>query len=208
VLNWKFLIDKIIIIAIIMKELIKRNTNGWRISVLFVLTTSVYAIMLTVTIPYLLKCSGGRQILDMIPTGYSSVYVNYLFAFLGEIGRKAYLYNQLPMDMIYPLLFGVTYCLVLAYFVKKLGKIEGNLFYVSYLPLFAAFFDYCENIGIIAMLRTYPNNPDIMAEITSVFSILKSVLSSASFISLIIIVVIWSLRAAFGKNKISGNFAK
>lgn len=191
-----------------MRNLIEKNLNGWKILLLFALTSIVYVIMLTVTIPYLLSCSGGMQILDMMPTGYSPRYVNSLFVGLGEIGRNAYLNDQLPMDTIYPLLFGVTYCLMLAYFIKKLGKLEGNLFYVCYLPVFAGLFDYCENIGIITMLRTYPNNLDIIAQVTNVFSILKSVLSSASFISLIIIVVIWSLKAAFGKNKLTGNFAK
>lgn len=191
-----------------MKELIKKNVNGWKILLLFVLTSGVYAVMLAVTIPKLMSYSGGKQILDMIPTGYSPSYVNSLFEGLGEIGRNAYLYNQLPMDMIYPLLFGVTYCLMLAYFIKKLGKLDSKLFYISYFPILAALFDYCENIGIIAMLRTYPSNPDVMAQVTNVFSILKSMLSSTSFISLIIIVAIWSLKGAFGRNKLSNKLAK
>lgn len=35
-----------------------------------------------------------------------------LLSALGENGRHAYLFHQLPFDMLYPFLFGVTYCLI------------------------------------------------------------------------------------------------
>ena len=105
-----------------------------------------------ITIPHVMSFSGGMKLLDMIPTGYNIAYVNSLLNTLGEKGRNAYLFNQIPLDMIYPLLFGISYCLIIAYFLKKIGKLESFLFYICFLPLFSGLFDYCENIGIIAML--------------------------------------------------------
>jgi len=51
------------------------------------------------------------KLLDMLPTGYNQDYVSELFRTLGENGREIYLTNQIPVDMIYPLLFGLTYSL-------------------------------------------------------------------------------------------------
>src|SRR3989339_595059 len=112
-----------------MKDLIKRNLNSKRVILLFVLTNIIYVIMLGITIPKVMSFSGGMKLLDMLPTGYTAEYVNSLLSALGEKGRDAYLFNQLPVDMIYPFLFGVSYCLILAYFLNKLGKFESRLFY-------------------------------------------------------------------------------
>ena len=93
-----------------------------------------------------------------MPAGYDSEYVDALFKTLGQRGRDAYLYHQLPVDIIYPFLFGVTYSLLLAQILNKLGKSNGPLTYLCYLPLLAALFDYSENAGIIALLNHYPQN--------------------------------------------------
>ena len=68
--------------------------------------------MLIITIPKTMAFSNGMKLLDMMPSGYDSEYITSLFEALGEDGRHAYLYSQLPVDMIYPLLFGISYCLI------------------------------------------------------------------------------------------------
>jgi hypothetical protein len=138
--------------------------------------------------------SGGLKILDMMPSGYDPEYVNTLLKALGEAGRNAYLYNQIPLDLIYPLLFGVSNCLILAYFLNKMGKLEGNLFYLCLVPLFAGLFDYLENTGIITMLITYPENSVIMSHITNVFSILKSFATTIYFVIVIIVLIAFGIR--------------
>ena len=184
-----------------MKDLIRKNLNGKRILLLFVLTNIVYAIMLIITIPKVMSFSGGMKLLDMMPTGYSAEYVNALLSALGEKGRDAYLFNQLPVDMIYPFLFGVSSCLILAYFLNKLGKFESRLFYFCLLPLFSGLFDYLENIGIIAMLKSYPNNPVILSQITNVFSVMKSTFTTFYFIVLIIFIVMFGMNKLFQKSR-------
>lgn len=178
-----------------MRECIKRNINGKTVLSLFILCNIVYAIMLIDTIPEVMQFSGGMKIFDMMPTGYDYQYVNKLFDTLGTAGRDSYLYHQLPLDLIYPALFGISSCLVLAYFLNKLGKLDGSLFYLCLLPLFSGSFDYAENIGIICMLKSYPNISELQVQITSIFTVLKSVLTSLYFIILIIALL------ALAKNK-------
>jgi len=184
-----------------MRNLIFRNINGKKILLLFILTNIIYVFMLTVTIPKVMGFSGGMKLLDMIPTGYNVAYVNSLLTALGEQGRHAYLFNQIPLDLVYPLLFGVSNCLILAFIFKKLGKLESPLFYLCFLPLFAGFFDYSENIGIIALLTNYPNNLVILAQVTNVFSVLKSSFTTIYFIVLIIFLIILARKKFLMKEK-------
>jgi hypothetical protein len=182
-----------------MKNFIKKYLNGKAVLLWFLLCNIVYAIMILVTIPELTNYSDGIKILDMMPTGYDIHHVNSLFNALGTLGREYYLYRQLPLDLIYPALFGISSCLVLAYFLNRLGKFDGKLFYLCLLPLFSGAFDYGENFGIISMLNSYPSLSKLQVQITSTFSVLKSILTTIYFISLTIILLAVAKNKYFSK---------
>jgi hypothetical protein len=184
-----------------MKAFIKRNATGKKALIFFFLATTVYVLMLGITIPEVMSYGQGMKLLDMMPMGYSPEYVRTLFNALGEKGRNAYLYHQLPLDMIYPFLFGVSYSLIMAYFFMRLGKTWSIFFYLCFLPPLAALFDYLENIGIFSMLIGYPKEITALTMMTSVFSMLKSMLTTAYFIALIVVVLIF----AFKKGQVKSN---
>ena len=167
-------------------EFFEKNIAGKKVVSLFIITNVVYVFILTVTIPKTMEFSNGMKLLDMLPMGYDLNYVDQLFNTLGEIGRKTYLSNQIPVDMVYPLLFGISYCLVLAYFLNKLDKLKTSLKYLCFLPFFAGTMDYAENIGIIALLNSYPDINKNSVTITSSFSLLKSTATTLYFVILII----------------------
>ncbi len=177
-----------------MKQNIINNLNGKRILLFFLVTGMIYMTMLTVTIPKLTGFAGGLKILDMMPTGYNPTYVNSLLNALGPDGRNFYLFYQLPLDMVFPGINAITFCLIFGYFFQKLGKIDSILFYICYLPLFAGLFDYCENIGIITMLNTYPGNPVILSIVTNLFSILKSTITTIYSLILIFVLILFTAR--------------
>ncbi len=173
-----------------MKKFIVSNLQGKRILILFLITNAVYAIMLLISIPHVMSFAKGMKLLDMMPTGYSPEYVSDLFNSLGEAGRDAYLYNQLPWDMVYPFLFGIANCLLMAWVLNKLGKLNGGWYYLCLIPLFSGIFDYGENLGIISMLVTYPGYSMLQVKVTSVFSVLKS-FSTTLFFTTLIVCLIW-----------------
>jgi len=177
-----------------MKALIKNNIEGKRVLILFIVTNIIYIFMLAVTIPKVMSFSNGMKLPDMLPMGYDPAYVNELLGALGAEGRNAYLFSQIPVDMVYPFLFGVSWCLVLAWSLDKLGKLNGSMIYLVLLPLLAGLFDYLENIGMIVILNRYPYNPDYLTQTTSVFTILKSLLSTFYFITLIAVVVAFVIK--------------
>ena len=188
------------------RKIISTNLTGKKVLLLFLLTNIVYAVMLTVTIPKTMTFSNGMKLLDMMPTGYDSEYINTLFETLGENGRQVYLTNQLPVDMIYPFLFGISYCLLIGFLLKKLNKLDSFFFYLCFLPLIAGIADYLENFGIIYMLNSYPNLSQISIDATNAFSIVKSMATTIYFIALIIILLLFGIKIAKGR-KTSANKA-
>ena len=172
-----------------LKKIIEKNISGTKVLGLFILTNLIYAFMLMVTIPRTMVYSNGMKLLDMMPAGYEYNYVNKLFSTLGENGRVTYLTNQIPVDMIYPLLFGVSYCLLMAYFLKKLNKLHTPQIYLCLLPIIAGVADYFENIGIITLLNSYPDFTETIVNTASMFSIMKSISTSMFFITLIVILI-------------------
>ncbi|MBU2946576.1 hypothetical protein [Zobellia uliginosa] len=177
----------------IIKQLEKQH-SGKKVLALFLLTNFVYAYMLLVTIPATMAFSNGLQLLDMMPAGYELEYVNTLFNTLGDTGRQTYLTKQIPVDMMYPLLFAISYAAVLAYFLKKLQNLNPKFLYLCLLPIIAGIADYLENIGIISMLNAYPTVTETSVHITSMFSIIKSSSTTIYFLVLIVVLMILGFR--------------
>lgn len=181
------------------KGFLAKHATKRRVLVLFVLTNLIYFLMVLVTIPATVEYSRGLQVLDMMPLGYDFDYVEALFAALGEDGRDYYLYRQIPLDMLYPLLFAVGYSLLLAFFLKKINKLN-RLYLLCLIPFLAGLADYLENFGIIALLNSYPGISSSVVTITAFFSILKSVSTTVYFFSLtgVVIVLFFKSVRAWG----------
>lgn len=154
---------------------------------------AVYGFMLMVSIPAVMEYSGGLKLLDMMPLGYNETYVNQLMGNLGAEGRNAYLYQQIPFDMIYPGLFAITWCLVFAFVLKKTGKLDTPVFYFSYLPIIAGLADYLENISIITIIKTWPEISGLIYSMASIFSLTKSMVTTVFYIALIILLIYWGI---------------
>ena len=150
--------------------------------------------MLFVTIPKTIAYSGGMKLLDMMPQGYDSKYVNELFNKLGEEGREVYLFKQIPVDMIYPFLFGMTYSLLIAYFLEKLDKLNTPFFYLCLVPIIAGIADYLENFGIITMLNDFPDLSMTQVNVTNIFTLIKSLSTTLFFLILIVIIILVGVR--------------
>jgi len=177
-----------------MKKLLQNNIQGKRVLLLFILTIIVYGIMLLVTIPKVMSHSKGMKVMDMLPTGYDLDYVNTLLSTLGEEGRMVYLYQQIPIDMIYPGLFAISFCIILAYFLNKMDKLKSPFIYLCLLPVIGGTFDYLENFGIISLLKSYPNLSETTVSLTNLFTLLKSWATTIYFGILMITIIFWGIN--------------
>lgn len=178
-----------------LKRVINNNLSGRQVLVWVIVTNLVFALMLLVTIPRTVAFANGMKLLDLMPGGYDFEYVRLLLDTLGEEGRGIYLNLQIPVDMIYPFLFGVSNCLLLAFVLKKLNKLDSFLFYFCLFPMIGAVADYLENIGIITMLRSYPDLSEKVVRVTNGFTLCKSISSTIYFTVLTILLVSWGVKS-------------
>ncbi len=96
-----------------------------------------------------------------------------LFQTLQQTGRdKLGLFSGV-IDMIYPLVYGALFFLLLRKLTSSLSAKKSWLKYICYLPIIAAVFDYIENINILIMLGTFPNISSAQAILGSAATILK-----------------------------------
>ena len=146
-----------------------------------------------------MESAPGMQILDLRTEGYDLEYVNDLFEALGKQGRDTYLNYQLPIDMFYTFLFGISYCVILAYLWDKVLRSSFlRLLVIMIPPLLVAFLDYYENCGIIKMLNAYPLLTETLVNDTSEITMMKygSMALTYSILTLLLIaflIVKWQL---------------
>ncbi|PCJ96100.1 MAG: hypothetical protein COA50_07935 [Flavobacteriaceae bacterium] len=182
-------------------QFMERKNAGKIILGLFIVTNIIYVYMLMVTIPKTMAYANEMKLLDMLPAGYNWNYVNDLFTTLGETGRNTYLTTQIPVDMVYPGLFAISYCLILAFFLNKLGKLKTSWKYLCALPILAGIADYLENFGIIRMLQNYPELTKTSVHTANIFSIIKSSTTSIFFIVLIVLLLLVGIKYLRGSKK-------
>lgn len=157
----------------------------WKNAILlFILTYTVYFIMLGVTIPAVEKYTNGMNLFDLQPFGYSFSYAVSLLETLGEEGRSAYLTRQLPLDLLYPGGMGLTGAVFIALLVRNKTR---NASFMICLPLIAALMDYMENIMVITMLLQAPEPSYWAVSAGSLFTILKSLISTAYYVVLLVL---------------------
>jgi hypothetical protein len=95
---------------------------------------------------------------------------------IGEYTRESRLLAanfELVGDGVYPFVYTFLFLIINALIVKALLAYGVKHRYIHLFPFFIMVIDYCENTGIITMLRNFPDFPDTIASITSVFTSLK-----------------------------------
>jgi hypothetical protein len=172
-----------------MFRLINQNLQGKKVLLFFLVTLIIHLTMVLFTISKLEAITNGLKIFDLRQFGYSFQEASLLINTLGKSGKSIYLYQQIPLDLIYPISYGISLCLILAYFLNKLGLIDSKYFTLSMLPLLIAFFDYLENFCVILILNMFPNISNNQVFLASNLTIIKSILTTLYFLVLIFVIL-------------------
>jgi hypothetical protein len=109
-----------------------------------------------------------------------------LCEFGDQLGR--FLHQQSTLDLVFPIIYSLTFAVGIVW----LGGKTAPRWLVA-LPFATAFFDYCENISEIVMIRRYEAHqpvPMTFAWIASIATPIKIVLLLASFVALIVLAAI------------------
>lgn len=136
----------------------------------------------------LLKMTNGATILDF-KFGYSTADAHNMITALGKQGRAFYLTKIIPIDFPFPLAYMLFYAGWIALLVKHVAP-SGAAKLLLTLPLLAMLSDWIENVGIIFILKQYPDIADKAAALASASGILKSLFTQGSIIAIIVLLVI------------------
>jgi hypothetical protein len=117
-------------------------------------------------------------------TGPDQVYA-VLFA-LGNAGRAFDLTHIVPLDLVFPFTYALFLALGISWALSRLLPEGSPWFLLNLAPVLAAAADYCENVGVIALLLTYPARLDPVAWLVSCMYSIKFLFSAISFITLFI----------------------
>lgn len=178
-------------------SILQRASNGKAVLVLFFLTNLVYGTILGYSIPLVLSFAPESVLFDMSPAGYSYAEAIELLKTLGLEGRRAYLTVQLPIDLVYPLMFAISYSLLITWVLKQFLPKQSRWFLVAFIPVLAGMFDYLENAVVASMLHVFPDVSETLVAIASSFTIVKSGLTTLFFVVLLAALVylaVWSLK--------------
>jgi hypothetical protein len=176
-----------------LKKIISNNLQGKKVFFFFVLSGIFYFTMFFVTIPKLTEFSNGLPVFDMRFNGYNLFDAKELLQHLGNAGKDFYLFRQLPLDFIYPLIFAWSNILILCFFLKKIQKFDTWFLLIS-VPIIGGVFDYLENFGIIYMLTSYPDISETSVKMISIFTVIKNVFISLYVAVLLIVLCIFLFK--------------
>jgi len=148
-----------------------------------------------VSIPAIVS-TGGEQIFDMSPSGYSYEYAVAFIHGLSNDSLNMYLKGQLILDLFYPLFIG-SFGLLAMLTLARRDSIEK---YFVLLPLIAISFDYLENYFVFNML-THPNELTLrLVTVASNVTILKSIFYSL-FLTIVLILYVRSIFQSTHRNR-------
>lgn len=127
--------------------------SSWKRALSFLgLNFLVQAIILLVMYP---QISQNLQPLD-VQFGLTAEIVSSFLGAIGESGRSLYFLNELTLDMLFPVVYGLAYSLLIVQLVKAGGLETTRLKYLACLPLVLAGSDVLENIHILLAIHHFP----------------------------------------------------
>ena len=160
----------------------------------FLVTNGVYLLMVFGTIPHLEGLAGGLPILDMRSEGYGVNDVVALYEALGSEGVRFYLWVQLPIDFVYPLLFMITYAMLLSRLLSLLSLDRGGFSAVVLLPFVTMMLDYVENICTLIAFNSIDSLSEVLCEIGSRATQGKIVMGMVTFAAIVLLGTVWLFK--------------
>lgn len=154
------------------------------------LAASVYLAMISVTLAHL-EFVSGQTPFDMRPFGYAPADAAKLLGALGIDGRNYYLTRQIPLDTLYPALLALTLSSAICWFGRRMPN-SGLVRLGVTLAVGSALFDYVENLGIIAMIWSWPDVPDQLVYAASFATIAKSVMTTLAVMLMFATAFVWA----------------
>lgn len=157
------------------------------------IAVSLYLLMITVTLAHIQAVSGHLPF-DMRPFGYGPIEAAALLDSLGAEGRAYYLGRQIPLDTVYPAMLALTLMSTLLWFGQHMTN-RWPIHVGVILATGSALLDYVENLGILAMIRSWPEVSVPLVYAVSTATILKSIATTLAVVLVLLAGFDWARHA-------------
>lgn len=137
----------------------------------------------------------GIPPLDITIPSYSAEYAQDTINKMSDPARAFYKSIELGADLIYPLIYGFAFALLIAFLWKKLGWGQGLLKWVILFPLLGMIFDYGENLSIVSLINQHPNPAVGTAQMAAYFSLAKWSFAFSALAAIVIGLLAWGWKA-------------
>lgn len=180
-----------------LKNLLLLTSTKTGIVSLFLLTHSVLLLMMTYTFPAI-TAQIKTQAFDLRPFGYSMIEAQEILQRLDQETIDLYLFPQLfLLDILYPLLLAVFLSSLMLRLHRLIGVKDSRLYFVPFLAMIC---DYLENTTVALLITKSLVVSEEIVQTASTFTIMKGVLTSFSWIVVVILFVTW-VRKAYWMDK-------
>lgn len=146
--------------------------SNWKTLVGLLILYAIFPLILLKNAEEKINQLAGKEIGPIDLTfGFSPARTLQMVEDYGDAGRNYYAQIELTVDLIYPIVYALLFAVILTLIYSRL--IGGPVRYLNLLPFIAMFFDYLENITIVSMLKSYPEQSVAMATLCELFKLFK-----------------------------------
>ena len=147
-------------------DLMKTDLKMWHLN-LMAWVTFGYAVIFW----YFTDQMGRGGMFDYLIFGYDQVVYRNNMYLLGDLGADIYKFQALPLDLVYPCMYGITALIAWEMLVKPTNP---KLYWIGSLVMVAAIlFDYGENVRLGFLLFEIGKPSVEFVNITSNFTLTK-----------------------------------
>jgi|GEM_PF-427455 len=151
-----------------LSDFINRIANWKSLLIFLALYVSFPAYFLKNAEAKINELSGKTVGIIDLTMGFNTKQTLQMVADYGDAARAYYAQTEMTTDVAYPLVYAFFFAIVLTLVYRKTAYARINL-----LPFLAMLFDYAENVNIITLLRSFPEQSATVATLCEVFKWLK-----------------------------------
>lgn len=118
----------------------------------------------------------------------------------GANGRQAYIRDRWTFDLVFPLVYTCFLAVGISWFVQRLTGWADAWKLTNLIPVLGGLFDLLENSAATLAMASYPARPQILLSAASLFTPIKWLLVSASFIPYLIFGFAWLIQRIRSRN--------
>jgi len=144
----------------------------------------IFALFMVLILPAVAQANVNAGLTESIDTNFSfnPNLIREIIMSYGDEGRTFYVIQRWTFDAIYPLVYGLPLSLSLWGLLQHSTYLRW-----SWLGMFAATFDYLENIAFTLIIFTYPTLPLWAITVAVMLSALKWLLLGSGFLLVMIL---------------------